>query len=163
MEGRYEYRDYKPEAARFTTEDPVRDEVNRVDLWGLGASDKEEFEDFMQFTHNQGVERTNYYDSFIHEKIADNWDQLSLSVRNYEPILWGGVVDDLGNHDVNQRLPDGYHLTVDANYPGVYVHYDVINPLRSPSDTALHGFLEARFAPDLPNNRRDLYPDWPAK
>jgi RHS repeat-associated protein len=47
----YGYRDYKPEAARFTTEDPVRDganwfayvnndPVNWVDLWGLSASDQ---------------------------------------------------------------------------------------------------------------------------
>jgi RHS repeat-associated protein len=47
----YGYRDYKPEVARFTTVDPVRDgsnwfayvnndPVNWVDLWGLTASDK---------------------------------------------------------------------------------------------------------------------------
>jgi RHS repeat-associated protein len=46
----YGYRDYKPEAARFTTEDPVRDganwfayvnndPVNWVDLWGLSAQE----------------------------------------------------------------------------------------------------------------------------
>jgi RHS repeat-associated protein len=48
----YGYRDYKPEAARFTTVDPVRDgtnwfayvnndPVNWVDWWGLSASDKQ--------------------------------------------------------------------------------------------------------------------------
>jgi RHS repeat-associated protein len=47
----YGYRDYQPEAARFTTVDPIRDgtnwfvyvnndPVNWVDLWGLNASDK---------------------------------------------------------------------------------------------------------------------------
>jgi RHS repeat-associated protein len=47
----YGYRDYKPEAARFTTADPIRDgtnwfayvnndPVNWVDPWGLEASDK---------------------------------------------------------------------------------------------------------------------------
>jgi RHS repeat-associated protein len=46
----YGYRDYMPAAARFTTEDPVRDganwfayvnndPVNYIDLWGLNASD----------------------------------------------------------------------------------------------------------------------------
>jgi RHS repeat-associated protein len=50
----YGYRDYAPEVARFTSEDPVRDganwfayvnndPVNWVDLWGLNASDKSEF------------------------------------------------------------------------------------------------------------------------
>jgi RHS repeat-associated protein len=45
----YGYRDYKPEAARFTTVDPVRDganwfayvnndPVNWVDLWGLESA-----------------------------------------------------------------------------------------------------------------------------
>jgi RHS repeat-associated protein len=48
----YGYRDYQPEAARFTTVDPVRDRanwfvyvnndpVNWVDSWGLSASDKQ--------------------------------------------------------------------------------------------------------------------------
>jgi RHS repeat-associated protein len=47
----YGYRDYAPEVARFTSEDPIRDgnnwfayvnndPVNFVDLWGLSASDK---------------------------------------------------------------------------------------------------------------------------
>ena len=46
----YGYRDYKPDVARFTTVDPIRDganwvvycdgdPVNFVDLWGLSASD----------------------------------------------------------------------------------------------------------------------------
>jgi RHS repeat-associated protein len=46
----YGYRDYAPEAARFTTVDPIRDgtnwfvyvnndPVNYIDLWGLSASD----------------------------------------------------------------------------------------------------------------------------
>jgi RHS repeat-associated protein len=46
----YGYRDYKPQAARFTTVDPIRDgrnwyayvnsdPVNWVDLWGLAADD----------------------------------------------------------------------------------------------------------------------------
>jgi RHS repeat-associated protein len=48
----YGYRDYMPAAARFTTEDPVRDganwfayvnndPVNWIDPWGLSASDKD--------------------------------------------------------------------------------------------------------------------------
>jgi RHS repeat-associated protein len=48
----YGYRDYQPEAARFTTVDPIRDganwftyvnndPVNWVDPWGLSASDKQ--------------------------------------------------------------------------------------------------------------------------
>ncbi|GHV78201.1 hypothetical protein AGMMS49942_30220 [Spirochaetia bacterium] len=47
----YGYRDYKPEVARFTTVDPIRDgtnwfayvnndPANWLDLWGLSASDK---------------------------------------------------------------------------------------------------------------------------
>jgi uncharacterized protein RhaS with RHS repeats len=51
----YGYRDYKPENARFTTVDPVRDgsnwfayvnndPVNWVDRWGLSASDKSSME-----------------------------------------------------------------------------------------------------------------------
>jgi len=55
----YGYRDYKPQVARFTTVDPVRDgnnwfayvnndPVNWRDLWGLCASDNN-FESYMDF------------------------------------------------------------------------------------------------------------------
>jgi len=48
----YGYRDYKPQAARFTTVDPIRDgnnwfayvnndPVNWIDLWGLSPDDKD--------------------------------------------------------------------------------------------------------------------------
>ncbi|MDR0602184.1 MAG: RHS repeat-associated core domain-containing protein, partial [Treponema sp.] len=53
----YGYRDYKPEAARFTTVDPVRDganwfsfvnndPVNWIDPWGLEANDKSDKKGF---------------------------------------------------------------------------------------------------------------------
>jgi len=55
----YGYRDYRPQAARFTTVDPVRDgnnwfayvnndPVNWIDLWGLCTSDND-FDSYMDF------------------------------------------------------------------------------------------------------------------
>lgn len=36
--------------------------------------------------------------------------------------------DDLGDHIQNQRLPGGYHLTVDEDQLGVFVHHDFHDP-----------------------------------
>jgi RHS repeat-associated protein len=174
----YGYRDYSPEAARFTTEDPVRDganwfayvnndPVNWVDPWGLSASDKTtnkdpEFEEFMDFLHQQGVYRVNPEDEFIFEKIDSNWDNMPKSVREYEPgTFWGNIVDDMGNHPQNQRLPDGYHISLEKD-GYVYVHRDTIDPTNGLIETILHNIKEVLTHPSAEPSypRDDKYPDW---
>jgi RHS repeat-associated protein len=64
----YGYRDYKPEAAQFTTVDPIRDganwfayvnndPVNWRDPWGLNASDIRNGNNILQHTNLSGLER----------------------------------------------------------------------------------------------------------
>jgi hypothetical protein len=125
-----------------------------------GKSD-DEFDKFMMFLEEQDVKREFPNEAYKHEKIADNWNDLPESVKKYEPgTLWGNTVDDMGDHDHNQRLPGGYHLSEDKNYPGVYVHHDVIDPLKRPSETLDHKLFEADMAPDSSESRVDKYPDW---
>jgi RHS repeat-associated protein len=80
----YGYRDYKPEAARFTTIDPVRDganwfayvnndPVNWVDPWGLSASDKNK------------TELTN--DGKIRIVNSDNKQLGVLTVTSFKPMM----------------------------------------------------------------------------
>ncbi|MDR2313913.1 MAG: RHS repeat-associated core domain-containing protein [Spirochaetaceae bacterium] len=165
----YGYRDYAPATARFTTTDPVRDgnnwfayvnndPVNWVDLWGLTASDKKEFDEFMDFIRQQRVERDGPKDLFIHEKIAESWNDLPESVRNYEPGKpWGNFVDDLGFHGKNQRVDDGYHVTQEAD--GIYVHQDYYDPIKGPGETLKHFFGEVLVNPGNDYDDRNL-PNW---
>ena len=177
----YGYRDYKPQAARFTTVDPVRDgsnwfsyvnndPVNWVDRWGLeGSREKSnsEFDTFMNFIRQQGVERTDPKETYKYERIANSWSDLPESVQNYsnDSSLWGSVATEIGNHEGEQkRLPDGYHIAEDKDEtgkPGVYVHQDVYDPTEGPLETFLHNTQEVGKAPDPgPKSTDDRKPDW---
>jgi uncharacterized protein RhaS with RHS repeats len=172
----YGYRDYQPVAARFTTEDPVRDganwfayvnndPVNWVDKFGLNPETV--FDEFMRFIQQQGVEREYSTAPYKYERIADSWDALPLEVTNYLNIQnpANPITQRAGNHEGNQlRLPGGYHIAEERDETGesgVYVHYDKIDPLRSPVDAALHGFFEVKFSSDpKPKSTDDRRPDW---
>ena len=123
--------------------------------------DGEEFDRFMRFVRGQGGERESWNDPFIHELIATDWMQLPDEIRNYEPEGWWNDtfnVDDIGHHDLNQRLPGGYHLTVDARHPGVHVHHDVHDPVVGPWSNAKHG-IEVQRARGAPIHRNQ-FPNW---
>lgn len=96
------------------------------------------FNRFMEFLSKQRINR-GAFDPWIFEKIADSWNQLPKSIRTYEPkSWWGQIVDDMGNHAGNQqRLPGGYHLTVDEGGV-VWVHKDFHDPLKGISETINH-------------------------
>jgi len=132
--------------------------VNFLDLWGLKATD--DFSEFMDFLSKQGVERTDVSEPFRIEKIADDWMNLPESVREYEPEnLWGKFVDDMGNHEQNQRLPGGYHVTVDDG--SVYVHYDVHDANAGPKENIKHVLNEVINDPG--SKFVDDKPDWGAQ
>ncbi|MFA7114855.1 MAG: hypothetical protein WC214_05280 [Candidatus Omnitrophota bacterium] len=83
------------------------------------------------FIRNQGIERRNVTDTFICEKICDDINELSIGIREYQyETTWGSFVGKMGAHDYGIRLPGGYHITVDEGHEGVYLHYDVKDPLR---------------------------------
>ena len=176
----YGFRDYKPQTARFTTVDPIRDgnnwfayvnndPVNYIDLWGLEASDARiEFDVFMDFIKQQGVEPTDPAEPYKYEKIADSWNNLPESVRNYSnnsSLFWGAIATNIGNHEGKQkRLPDGYHIAEDKDETGktgVYVHQDVYDPTKGPIETYYHITKEVGIAPDPgPKSTDDRKPDW---
>jgi hypothetical protein len=112
-----------------------------------------EFAKFMDFIQQQGVERTSRFDDFKFEKIADNWDALPASVRDYTPTdtdpsnIEGNIVANLGLHSENKRLPGGYHLSAEK-VGHVYVHHDVADPLQH--QTLEH--MATEVAPDLIRN-----------
>jgi|GEM_PF-4789505 len=71
----YGFRDYRPQQARFTTPDPIRDgnnwfayvnndPVNYVDLWGLCKEDVRQFK-FNSFQVGQDLTGSNFIDYFI--------------------------------------------------------------------------------------------------
>jgi RHS repeat-associated protein len=80
----YGYRDYKPEAARFTTVDPIRDgnnwfayvnndPVNFVDLWGLAPGDifvsiDDAAIDFGNTYNDDSIKSNREYGASIYEK-----------------------------------------------------------------------------------------------
>lgn len=112
---------------------------------------------FLSWLSTQGVER-KADQPFIHEKIADSWNQLPEAVRNFEPKGFGGLVDDLGNHSHNQRLPGGYHLSTEGNDSAVHVHYDAFDPLKGPSEVYFHWYYEVR--PNYPSVFQDEKRNW---
>jgi hypothetical protein len=97
----------------------------------------------MDFVKSNGVER-KAADDFVVEQVAENWKALPESVAGYEPAGYGGIVDDLGNHLRNQRLPGGYHLTVDLEGGPVNLHFDAYDPLNGPIANYKHWYYEMR-------------------
>ena len=132
----------------------------------MGASgQKSEFDRFMDFTRKQSVERSADEDYTV-EIIADRWEDLPTSIRGYEPgDSYGNFVDDKGHHIRNQRLPGGYHLTVDVPGGPVNLHFDAYDPLKGPIENYRHWANEVRKI-----NSRTLrvlppvnqFPDWGA-
>jgi RHS repeat-associated protein len=83
----YGYRDYRPQAARFTTVDPIRDgsnwyayvnndPVNWVDLWGLEGYSYQVSRTYRVYT-NRGVAPTYY--EVVHSAIYYSSDRVLLT------------------------------------------------------------------------------------
>jgi hypothetical protein len=119
---------------------------------------KSESDKFMNFMKKQGVER-QANEPFIFEKIADDLSDLPDHIRNSEPVsIWGKIVDDMGNHSFNQRLPGGYHLSVDQG--AVNLHFDAFDPLNGPISTIQHGIFEVLVHPGPPASIPDVNENW---
>jgi len=80
----YGYRDYRPQAARFTTVDPIRDgnnwfayvnndPVNWIDLWGLCTSDNTNWDDALSFEDTVGI-------TFTAPRPDSNAGQIALDI-----------------------------------------------------------------------------------
>ncbi|NHN38974.1 RHS repeat-associated core domain-containing protein [Pseudomaricurvus alcaniphilus] len=121
-----------------------------------------QFNKFMGFVRAQGVER-GASDDFIFEQIASDLSDLpDVILDDWEPGgIYAPLVDDLGDHVFNQRLPGGYHLTVDHDIPGVQLHYDAHDPMAGPLENIMHGFEVWDVKQGNINKvYRNDYPDW---
>ena len=131
----YGYRDYKPESARFTTVDPIRDgtnwfayvnndPVNHIDLWGLcEGSDNEESEKINLINPTTGIVTSEFgpRDPFT----ADNGEVTDafhggIDIANEEgtPILsaGNGFVLDVPKDDKESTY--GYYVIIDIDGKG---------------------------------------------
>jgi hypothetical protein len=139
-------------------------DIARPNFWNkfFNSSDpKAEFKAFMSFIKNQGVERKNFDDPFVHEEIAASWDKIPEAVKKY---LTGNpytdIASNIGDHNKNKRLPGGYHIT-EENDGKIYVHHDKIDPLKSIFYAILHKGMEVTFGnDDRPNNLVNNKPNW---
>ena len=76
---------------------------------------------------------------------AQSLDDVPESIRNYEPgDAYGNFVDDKGHHLWNQRLPGGYHLTVDEVNGPVNLHFDAHDPLQGSIENFKHWYHEVK-------------------
>ena len=129
-----------------------------------GEAANDEFAEGMEFVKKQGVERSANED-FKAETVAQSLDDVPESIRNYEPgDAYGNFVDDKGHHLWNQRLPGGYHLTVDEVNGPVNLHYDAHDPLQGPIVNFKHWYHEVQpindgkiIVPETPSN---IHRDW---
>jgi RHS repeat-associated protein len=124
----YGYRDYKPEAARFTTEDPIRgganwfayvnnDPVNWVDLWGL--------EDIvaMSMLDNDSSINNIYYNYLVEQDFAEiraAAEEKGLTFRAvYGQDSTGSRIDSEFADNDTQRLILLYHGKEDGTITDV--------------------------------------------
>jgi RHS repeat-associated protein len=129
----YGYRDYKPEAARFTTVDPIRDganwfvyvnndPVNWVDLWGLNPSDRGRAvtEAEKRLYEQASGHSINYDNITIYTNERPTTDKVRNSLEGIG-IPTGSItkqqIDDYVNHpDMSAiALPDGSIYMYNSN------------------------------------------------
>lgn len=147
-------------------EDSEEEEVNDEDY---ACTQK-----YLEFVPTNGVERL-VGDPYIFEIVFNDWTGLPSGILGFEyGGLWNYVTnaDDSGNHDENQRLPPGYHLTADIpddftigmgmEIP-VVLHYDAHDPVKGPFSTIAHLAEIIRHDEQLSNPNLlidDKYDDW---
>jgi RHS repeat-associated protein len=137
----YGYRDYQPEAARFTTVDPVRDganwfayvnndPVNWVDPWGLAGNVQSLFKDEFQQAVDNAISKiasTEYGKTPEGKEMVRDLQNMNNNLRIVPEDLNSGkkLADNLyirGTYD-----PDNNVIKIDKNlqlyeYPGVLSH-----------------------------------------
>jgi hypothetical protein len=127
----YGYRDYKPEAARFTTEDPVRDganwfayvnndPVNWVDPWGLSASDRENsIIDIVINTWNSVIEFAAYVWHNVTEWHYEGRDEKNVVIETPQEIR-----DSRSENEWRREERDMFHQDGDIFHEEKYTHPD---------------------------------------
>jgi len=88
------------------------------------------------------------HEPFRHFPVAPNRDALP-NRGNYDVgNRWGNLVDDSGLHGWNQRIPGGWHLTVDEGHGNtVWAHYDAYDSTAGFLQNVQHMYYEAAVSP----------------
>jgi RHS repeat-associated protein len=123
----YGYRDYRPQAARFTTVDPIRDgsnwyayvnndPVNWIDPWGLEA------------TNNSN---NSVYIKYENADQNGNKGGMLEPGRTYPGDVDGAIVYNPNTGEVIiYKVYDGTNFIISQNADGSYVFIKTIDPLR---------------------------------
>lgn len=130
----YGYRDYKPQAARFTTVDPIRDgtnwfayvnndPVNFVDLWGLSAlsSTIKLFVKGVILHYGRNTKQKDYVYQNKEDALQIGYQQLGIDKGEEN-------AEQLDRYHEMGKLPDGYD---DPSGNDKYVMIDPRNPKAS--------------------------------
>jgi RHS repeat-associated protein len=158
----YGYRDYKPQAARFTTVDPIRDgrnwyayvnndPVNWIDLWGLSADDlKTILNDVVNGIENvfngvtvvSGVEKTQaIVDLLRQSKMTD------AEIANTNAIGLGNYIIVFDN--VPPMKVNGNGRVIEEYIANLLGH-EAIHCLQAAAAGGLDNFLRNYFSNDVP-------------
>ncbi|MDR2965323.1 MAG: hypothetical protein LBU88_06070 [Treponema sp.] len=103
-----------------------------------------QFNEFMDYLKQLGIERTELNEMYTFVKIVDSWDELPESVRSYvnTSSFTGSIAANSGVAPGRQvRLPGGYHVTEEFNdykTSVIYVHHDTNNPADGVSHFLTH-------------------------
>jgi RHS repeat-associated protein len=122
----YGYRDYKPEVARFTTVDPIRDgnnwfayvnndPVNWVDLWGLEAG---------EIFPTMDAAAIDFGKEWNGISIDEGVEYGSTIYRSGEGYTYAEPRTDNNPHEVNFALPPG---GADEATAGLHTHGNYLN------------------------------------
>jgi RHS repeat-associated protein len=127
----YGFRDYKPEAARFTTADPIRDgsnwfayvnndPVNWIDPWGL--EDKQIYTNSSNVTRSIPVEGPtnkfpgilNFFSATVTTTVVTTTGSNTINVSSYStrgPLSYDASVNTVANLSVNGMIVDSAKLS----------------------------------------------------
>jgi hypothetical protein len=119
----------------------------------------------LKFGHSLIYGSYKGFDPFLPEQCIKCGAQLNNGPNDQG----GSLVDDMGSHEYNQKLPGRKHLDSEKadskkNGLAIYPHRDVFDPLMGPIEIWKHKFVEVEKvnkAPDpKPQPADDRAPDW---
>lgn len=118
-------------------------EGGRVNLSGMTR------EEFVEFADSLNI-KAGYWNRLlgepaVHVKIADDLSELPINVLKDLPSGISGLIAYDGDHKFNLRLVGThYHISLEANTPGVFLHYDAADPTSGLTGLIRHG-IEVNF------------------
>ena len=96
--------------------------------------------------YEEKILRASYAERYKFVEIADSWCDIPESVRNYKTGSFpADFTSTLGSHYQNKRFAGGYHIHTDIKGGPAKLHFDAIDPMKSPLHGIPHWIAEATF------------------